>query len=60
VFVPAVLVYPAIVFLTWMGGALLYRAVKLRRSRAREMQADDTAANERPSGKTEDLRSRHD
>jgi cardiolipin synthase A/B len=38
VFVPALLVYPAIVLLAWMGGALLYRAARLRRKRAPGMR----------------------
>jgi cardiolipin synthase len=36
IFVPAVLVYPAVLFLLWTGGALLYRAIKARRKSAAE------------------------
>jgi len=39
VFFPALLIYPGIAVLAWMGGALLYRALKLymkgKHSRAR-------------------------
>jgi cardiolipin synthase A/B len=46
VFLPDILVYPAIVVLVWMGGALLYRAYKLYRKR-RFIPVDITAAGRR-------------
>ena len=44
VFVPGVLVYPAIVLLLWMGAALLYRAYKLSRRRSETTAERNTPA----------------
>jgi len=51
VFLPAILVYPAVVVLVWMGGALLYRAYKLHRKHREDSAAGDSGARIGPAAR---------
>jgi cardiolipin synthase len=54
-FFPAVLVYPAIVLFSWMGGALIFRAWRLRRKRKRDaVPAHEPAAPGRAANPPEE------